>query len=144
AWQQSKQACSERRAPLPVALQRPLKGLLFPYDPRSGDHRILVQAFASRMEPLDVRSTARDVLATSIEVSTIALHVRRGQNRLIVECLQAGSDEVIGELVLDFSLIREALAWHSSGAAQTESTAFVEPRLERCRSASLSALPSAH
>ena len=60
----------------------------------------------------------------------------------MLECTLTGHSEVIGQLVLDFPLIREALACRGHRAGQTESTAHVEPRVERCRASSLSAVPA--
>jgi hypothetical protein len=46
-------------------------------------------------------------------------------------------------LILDFPLLREALSWQLAQIGQTEATSYVEPRLERCRSACLRQLPAA-
>ena len=48
---------------------------------------------------------------------------------------------VHNRLLLDFPLVREALAWKGGRPGQTEATTFIEPRLERCRAATINALP---
>lgn len=142
AWRMCREAADHGPAPLPEVLRRPFMGLLYPGGSDSSDHRVLVRAFAARMEPVSARDGDRATLAEAIDHSMISLRVRKVENRLSLECMMIGDERPIGELILDFALIREALTWHAKQAGQTESTTFVEPRLERCRSASLGKLPS--
>lgn len=142
-WKLCREACVNGVGKLPLEFEKAIRSLVFPQHDDVPPDRILVPAFAARVEPLQAsRDGASPRLAEIIPHNSINLQVRQQGSRLVLECTLTGHAEVIGQLVLDFSLVREALACRGRRAGQTESTAHVEPRIERCRASSLSAVPA--
>lgn len=141
-WEQCRDKCGNGIGQLPLEFEKAIRSLIFPQHDDAPQHSILVPAFAARVEPLQAsREGTTPRLAEVIPHNFINLQVRQQGGRLVIECTFTGHAEVIGQLVLDFSLVREALACRGSRPGQTESTAHVEPRIERCRASSLSAVP---
>lgn len=142
-WEQCREKCEIGVGKLPLEFEKAIRSLIFPQHDDAPQDSILVPAFAARVEPLQAsREGASPRLAEIIPHNSINLQVRKQGGRLLLECTLTGHAEVIGQLVLDFSLVREALAFRGRRAGQTESTAHVEPRIERCRASSLSAVPA--
>lgn len=142
-WKQCHSISANGPIRLPLALEQAIRSLIFPQHDDAPRDSILVPAFAARVEPLQVsRNGTNPKLAEIIPHNAINLQVRRQGSRLVLECALTGRAEVIGQLVLDFPLLREALACRGHRAGQTESTAHVEPRIERCRASSLAAIPA--
>lgn len=141
-WQKCWVKSAGGKGTLPLKLEKAVRSLVFPQHCKAPDGNVLIPAFAARVEPLRasrIDSTPR--LAEIIPHSSIVLEVRRHGGRLTLECTLTGNAEIIGQLVLDFALIREALACRGHQAGQTESTSHIEPRIERCRASSLAAVP---
>ena len=129
-------------SPLPPPLDDSLRSILFPASPDAASHNILIPAFSVRSEPLTHgKSVSGAQLAESVSHASLALRVSSAGRRLTLECFQTGTGRAVGEVTLDCSLLREALGTRNGRPCQTESTAFVEPRLERCRASSLASLP---
>jgi hypothetical protein len=141
AWEACAIASRTGTGPLPEPLKPRLVGLLFPHDPGIGEN-LKVRAFAPRMEPVVPSQEEGSFLVESHEFASVRFQIRKSASRLSLELLLAGGDEVVGDLIIDFPLLREALSWKPTQAGQTEATSFVEPRLERCRSACLRQLPA--
>lgn len=142
-WELCREKCAKGVGKLPLEFEKAIRSLIFPQHDDAPQDSILVPAFAARVEPLQAsREGASPRLAEIIPHNSINLQVRQQGGRLVLECTLTGHAEVIGQLVLDFSLVREALACRGHRAGQTESTAHVEPRIERCRASSLSAVPA--
>ena len=130
-------------ARLPIELEKAVRSLIFPQSDLAPRDSILVPAFAARVEPLRLSNDApRPTLAEVVPHNAVNLQVRRQGIKLVLECILIGQSTPIGQLVLDFPLLREALACRGPRAGQTESTAHVEPRIERCRAGCLAAIPS--
>ncbi len=141
-WKQCYDRTSKGTASLPLELEHAIRSLIFPRQGSMQD-KILVPAFAARVEPLQIsRDGMGPKLAEVISHNAITLQLRRQGSRLMVDCLLAGHNDAIGQLVLDFPLLREALACRGHRSGQTESTAHIEPRIERCRAACLAAIPA--
>ena len=141
SWKQCYDLTSHGTAQPPLDLEQAIRSLIFPKQGSLQD-KILVPAFAARVEPLQIsRGGLGPKLAEVISHQAVTLQLRRQRGRLIVECVLTGHSEAIGQLVLDFPLLREALACRGHRAGQTESTAHIEPRIERCRAACLAAIP---
>lgn len=141
-WKQLRDIAAKGGAQLPLEFGKAIRSLIFPQHEDAPRDCILVPAFAARVEPL--QSKKEGAIPRLLEVvphGGINLHVRKRGSRLMLECMLTGEAEVIGQLVLDFQLIREALACREQRAGQTESSAHVEPRVERCRASSLARVP---
>ena len=135
-------ACSlkARGESLPAHLKKSIGGLLFPrlLNEVAGSS-LFVRAFSPRSEPVSkADSNAKELLLESYDTSAIALLVGRLGDRLTLGLRFDG--KVVAETALDFGLLREARLWDEAGAGGSESTRFVEPRIERTRSACLGAL----
>jgi hypothetical protein len=142
-WKLCREKCAKGVGKLPLEFEKAIRSLIFPQHDDAPRDCILVPAFAARVEPLQAsREGASPRLTEIIPHNSINLQVRQQGSRLVLECTLMGHAEVIGQFVLDFPLIREALACRGHRAGQTESTAHVEPRIERCRASSLSAVPA--
>lgn len=129
---------------LPLELEKALRSLIFPQHDDAPSGSILVPAFAARVEPLVAsRGGATPKLAEIIPHDMIHLRLRQQGSRIMLECTITGHGEAIGQLLLDFPLLREALACTGTRAGRTEATAHVEPRVERCRASSLSRVSAA-
>lgn len=140
-WERCREKCAAGAGKLPLKLEEAIRSLIFPQHDDAPQRSVLVPAFAARVEPLQSsRDGTSPRLAEIIPHSSIDLQLRKQGSRLLLECTRTGSSEVIGQLVLDFPLIREALACRGNRAGQTESTAHIEPRVERCRASSLDAV----
>lgn len=141
-WEQCRE-CARNSGLLPIEFEKAVRSLIFPQHDAATPDTILVPAFAARVEPLQsFREGASPTLAEIIPHNSINLRVTQKGGRLVLECTLTGKIDVIGQLVLDFPLIREALACRGRQAGQTESTVRVEPRIERCRASSLGAVPA--
>jgi hypothetical protein len=142
AWRNCWRLSESGPASLPLELDASMRTLLFPAHSEDAPNRLLIPALAARVEP---HRASRDgpaaTLAESISVNSVDLRVARAAGRLVLECCLAGRGKVVGRLLLDFALMREALACRAGRVGQTESTAFVEPRVERFRAAVVQALP---
>lgn len=142
AWRHCRERSANGPSSLPIELDRAIRTLLFPFQDEAPSDRVLIPAFAVRVEPLVASHDGMGpTLAEAIAHNGITLRVKRSGGRLLLECVQAGTQRVIGQLALDFSLLREALASRGNVAGQTESTSYVEPRIERCRASSLEVVP---
>lgn len=141
-WKQLRGIAAKGGGALPLEFGKAIRSLVFPQHEDAPRDSILVPAFAARVEPLQSnKEGANPRLLEVVPHGTINLHVRQGGGRLLLECGLAGETEVIGQLVLDFQLVREALACREQRAGQTESSSYVEPRVERCRASSLARVP---
>lgn len=136
-------ACKLGPALPPSAIDTGLRKLLLPDHGRAGDHKVMMRAFAARAEPLDGDADeALPTLAEVIHVGSLSMRLRQRNGRVVLECHIAGQDRTVGELTLDLPLVREALAWSEGKSGQTDASIYIEPRLERCRASSLSAMPA--
>ena len=141
-WKQLRDIAAKGGGKLPLEFGKAIRSLVFPQHEDAPRDSILVPAFAARVEPLQSnKEGANPRLLEVVPHGSINLHVRQRGGRLLLECGLAGETEVIGQLVLDFQLVREALACREQRAGQTESSAYVEPRVERCRASSLARVP---
>ena len=141
-WKHCREICAKGTGKLPIEFGKAVRALIFPQHDDAPQDSILVPAFAARVEPLQShRDGTNPKLLEVIPHGSINLQIRRQGGRLLLECTLAGEIEVIGQLVLDFPLVREALACRGHRAGQTESSAHVEPRIERCRASSLAKVP---
>lgn len=117
-------------ATLPSGLERDLKTLLRPSrdasDPQSG---YVLPLFNSRTAPLTGPS-AEPQLVLKGEDSVQLKVVPRG-DAVSVQMIELGA--VVGEIELDFALIRTALACSNQRLGVTEQAARVSPRVERFR-----------
>ena len=140
AWQQCWNLTEKGPAQPGLELSKALRSLIFPSMDGELQGSIVVPAFAPRMDPIDPRDADGDPqLAVIIDHSRIYLQVRRSGSRVLLESMRVGKAEPLGQLVLDFAFLREALAAKEGVAGYTELTAQVAPRLERCRVSSLEA-----
>lgn len=140
-WKQLR-SLATKNGTLPLEFGKAIRALIFPQHEDAPKDSILVPAFAARVEP--IRASREGTAPRLLEVvphGSIHLQVRQRGGRLMLECNLAGETEVIGQLVLDFQLVREALACRDQRAGQTESSAHVDPRIERCRASSLAKVP---
>lgn len=141
-WKLCRSICSSGAGKLPFEFGRALRALIFPQHDDAPRDSILVPAFAARVEPVQPkRGVAGPKLLEVIPHGSINLRIRWHGGRILLECTLAGDAQVIGQLVLDFHLVREALACQGERTGQTESSAHVEPRVERCRASSLAKVP---
>jgi hypothetical protein len=135
-------ACKVGPALPPSAVDSGLRKLLLPDHGLAGDHKVMMRAFAARAEPLDGGADeALPTLAEVTHVGSLSMRLRQRNGRVVLECHIAGQENTVGELTLDLPLVREALAWSEGKSGQTDASIFIEPRLERCRASSLSAMP---
>lgn len=135
-------ACKLGPALPPNAIDSGLRKLLLPDHGRAGDHKVMMRAFAARAEPLDIEADETlPTLAEVTHVGSLSMRLRHRNGRVVLECHIAGQEKTVGELTLDLPLVREALAWSEGKPGQTDASIFIEPRLERCRASSLSAMP---
>lgn len=135
-------ACRSGPAQLPIAIASGLRKLLLPDHGSAGDHKVMMRAFSPRAEPLDGEGgDSLPTLAEVTDVGSLSMRLRHRNGRVVLECHIAGQEKTIGELTLDLALVREALAWSAGKPGQTDASLFIEPRLERCRASSLSAMP---
>ncbi len=79
------------------------------------------------------------MLAEQVNHSSIAFQVSRAGGRLMLDCLRHG--RVVSQMILDFPLLREALACRLKQVGQTEGSVFIAPRIERSRAATLQGIP---
>ena len=141
-WKQLREIASKGGGKLPLEFGKAIRALIFPQHEDAPRDCILVPAFAVRVEPLQSnKEAANPRLLEVVPHGSISLSVKQRGGRLLLECGLAGETEVIGQLVLDFQLIREALACREQRAGQTESSVYAEPRVERCRASSLARVP---
>lgn len=141
-WRECYRASAPGPAALPLTIESPLHLLLFPPHDGEPNDRVLIPAFAGRIEPLrPPRDGSAAQLAEFVTHTGLSLTVARAGGRLVLECRLAGSISVVGQMALDFPMLREALCCRVDRPGQTESSAFVEPRMERCRAASLESVP---
>lgn len=127
---------------IPEQLEQPLRSLIFPVNDSGSKYTMRIAAFAARAEPVnEARAERAPILVEEIDHASVAVRLRKSGGRALLECTLAGSDTVLGQLLLDFLMVREALA-SKGGSAQTDATAFIEPRLERCRSSTINQLSS--
>jgi len=140
-WRKCKRSCSGEPSLLPNELDRSIRALIFPSHPDGPANSMLMPAFSVRAEPVSsIKEQVQPKLVEIVPVNAISLQIRMQGSRLLIECLVAGVTGSIGQLVLDFALIREAQAFRQGRSGQTESTAYIEPRIERCRSSSMAAI----
>lgn len=140
AWRQCWKSAENNPAQLGLELGKALRALIFPSMDGELHGKIVVPAFASRMDPIRLGAAdGEPQLAVVIDHSHIHLRVRRSGSRLLLESMRVGREAPLGQLVLDFALLREALAAKEGIAGHTELTTQVAPRLERCRASSLEA-----
>lgn len=140
-WRRCKRSCASKAVPLPSELERPIRSLIFPDHPDGPANSMLMPAFSVRAEPISsLREQVHPRLVEVVPVSAVTLRVREQGARLLIECYTSGSGAVVGQLALDFALLREAQSFSQDRPGQTESTAYIEPRIERCRSSSIAAV----
>lgn len=141
-WKLCRDICAKGTGKLPLEFGRALRSLIFPQHDDAPQDSIVIPAFAARVEPLQPkRDSAGPKLLEVVPHGAINLQILRQGGRILLECTLAGEAEVIGQLVLDFHLVREALACRGERTGQTESSSHVEPRIERCRASSLAKVP---
>ena len=135
-----RRASANGPSPIPASLGPPLRSLIFPSKTGGAGQELLVPAFAARAEPVsESRGDGGPIVVEIADVSSVAMRLRHVSGRVVLECYQAGSENALGQILLDFLLVKEALAWNGE-AGQTDATSFVEPRLERCRSTTINGL----
>jgi hypothetical protein len=141
ALEQCRAACQAGPAGLPGAVEKGLRRLLFPEAEGLEPQRVLTRAFSPRAEPL-LRAVAEGeaMLGEVAHISELSMRLRSRSGRVILECHLVGQARTVGELTVDLPLVREALAWSSGRPGQTDVSAFIEPRLERCRASSVASL----
>lgn len=138
AWLDCWSACEKGEASLPLALSEQVRSLLFPHHKDYPNNSIIVAALATRAEPV-VPSGANQSpkLIEVLAHQSIGITVQRSRGRLVLSCRSVGGPQVLGELALDFSMLREALVCRGGHPGWTEISGYVEPRIERCRASSL-------
>lgn len=140
-WRRCHRSCNSGSARLPIELEQSISALIFPPHPEGPASSMLLPAFSARAEPVSsVKEQVQPKLVEIVSVASVSLQVRRQGSRLVIQCYIAGNPAPIGQLVLDFALIREAQAFNQGLCGQTESTTYIEPRIERCRSSSMAAI----
>jgi hypothetical protein len=140
-WKECQAACSSGPVALPVQLYNAVRALLFPPQSNSdlGEHNLLIPAFATRARPLrEITGDSPSTLVQAYRTNSVGLQCRASGERVVVECIQIGTNVVMGQLLLDLPLVREALACYDGKSGQTETSFFVEPRIERCRASTIS------
>lgn len=101
-------------------------------DPSKGDSGSLLTLFASRVAPI-IGSQADPILA--VEMSDLTLSTDKRGRDLFLLLEERGSP--VGEVLIDFALVREVRAWISQMPGITEQSLFVTPRVERARASKL-------
>lgn len=139
-WRECDRASRRGPAALPMKLEDSIRALLYPQREGEPAGTMLIPAFAARVEPLrELRDGSPPVFAEQVNHSLIAFQVSRTGNRLMLDCMRHG--KVISQMLLDFPLLREALACRVKQVGRTEGSVFIEPRIERSRAATLQGLP---
>ena len=130
AFRQEVAAWLDTRSTLPSELERELKTLLRPSrDPNDPHSGYLLPLFSSRTVPITGPSPEPQlVLKGEVDVQ---LRLRPRGDATTVEMSERGV--VVGEIELDFALVRTALACASQRLGVTEQAARVGPRVERFR-----------
>jgi len=119
-----------RSSSLPSALEQDLKTLLRPTrDPTDAQSGYFLPLFSSRTVPL-TGAVSEPVFALKGE-SVVDLEPQRRGDEVTLEMREGG--KIVGEIELDFALIRSALACSNSRLGMTEQAARVGPRVERFR-----------
>lgn len=139
SWLQCWELTKNGRAQLPFELGKALRSLIFPRPTGVTDEGdIIVPAFAPRMDPIHLEDNQGEPrLAIAINHAHLKLSIRRSKSRLLLECHRYDEKDPVAKVVLDFALLREALASRDGSAGATELSTQVAPRLERCRASSL-------
>lgn len=120
----------DTRGVLPSRLERELKTLLRPSrDPNDPQSGYLLPLFSSRTIPFS-GAISEPQLAMKGE-AVVELKHHSGGDAASVEMREGGA--IVGEIELDFALIRSALACASERLGVTEQAARVGPRVERFR-----------
>lgn len=143
-WRRCKRSCANKPVALPSDLERSIRSLIFPQHPDGPANSMLMPAFSVRAEPISsLKDQVHPRLVEVVPISAVSLRVRTMGGRLLIECYTSENAGVIGQLALDFALLREAQSFSEDRSGQTESTAYIEPRIERCRSSSIAAIDHA-
>lgn len=123
-----------RHAPyLPDGLDKPLRALLRPVrDPEASHSSALIPVFDSRTEAILGRVNPAKI---ALRFGQIELKTRRHDEGLFLEWSEDG--QAMGEVPLDFPLVREAMACSEEHAGVTDFIDATSPRLERIRAARL-------
>lgn len=119
---------------LPDQLVSPLRTLIRPKrNPQGGSNESLLPLFDSRTEPIADRVNNPKL---AIRVEDLDLTAQRaGVEHVMLEIRKDGN--TVGKMVLDFPLVREALACMDDRAGVTDLVDMTAPRLERIRSSRL-------
>jgi hypothetical protein len=129
-------AMSSRSANLgqiPGALDAPLRTLLMPRRvPGDAGSSLLLPVFANRARPIMGPSPKARLAVRGNQFSLSS--IREGDG---VRVVMREDSTVVGEVELDFPIIREALSCRSGHVGVTEQATVAGPRLERFRSARL-------
>jgi hypothetical protein len=140
-WIHCDQASRGGPTALPVRFEESIRTLLYPQQDGALPGTMRIAAFAARVEPLrELRDGSPPLLAEQVNLAAMSFQVSRQGGRLMLDCMRQGT--VVSQMVLDFSLMREALACRQQELGQTEASVFIEPRIERSRSASLQGIPA--
>ncbi|MHB1171111.1 MAG: hypothetical protein ACYCZY_01175 [Lacisediminihabitans sp.] len=123
---------------LPRDLEAQLRTLLKPPRfPEKGNYDSLIPVFESRTNPI-VGDAQSPKLA--LRAGIIGMRTRTNSDSLLLELEEVG--RAIPPIILDFPLMREALACGSGHSGITEVSDVTSPRLERFRAARL--VPGSH
>ncbi|MHC8606938.1 hypothetical protein ACW4FP_04695 [Paenarthrobacter ureafaciens] len=119
---------------LPDVLRKPMETLLRPKRQlRYGESEALLPLFDSRTEPI-VGHLIEPKLALRVENGKLET-VRGGSDEVFLELKREG--ELEGRIIVDFALVREALACVDDYSGVTDLVDVTAPRLERVRSSRL-------
>jgi hypothetical protein len=130
AFRQEVSIWLDTRTSLPSAFERELKTLLRPSrDPNDPHSGYVLPLFSSRTVPI-TGTPAEPQLVLKGE-DGVHLRLQSRGDAVSVEMSELGTP--IGEIELDFALIRAALACGSQRLGVTEQAARVSPRVERFR-----------
>ena len=123
----------QRKHSLPNNLENAILGVVLPLYEASQNNTYF-PIMKSRVNPPRVDSS---VISISIPRNRFELHAEIRRDLIVLKITRIGNQGgIVAETVLDFHLLREALA-QRHGSGFTESLAFIEPRIERIRASLL-------
>lgn len=130
AYREEVSAWLDTRTSLPSAIERALKTLLRPSrDPNDPQSGYVIPLFSSRTVPITGAALEPQLVLQGEDA--VHLKLRQRGDAVSVEMSELGTP--VGEIALDFALIRSALACASQRLGVTEQAARVSPRVERFR-----------
>ena len=122
----------QRKHRLPNNLENAILGIVLPLD--ESQNNTYFPIMKSRVSPPRVDDS---VISISIPRNRFELHAEIRGDLIVLKITRIGNQgSIVAETVLDFHLLREALA-QRHGRGFTESLAFIEPRIERIRASLL-------